>query len=631
MKKWGGGSRGANHARGRLGQVFFEILAKTIRGKMMKMKQMGRYGALACCMAMLISTVPVRAESVNALKSVPAEAWASLTIRNVGELDNKLMALAQRLNTPVPMSPLEMLKGMLQLTGVNHDAGVAVVMMPMLNPADPNSAFGILVPCSDFAAMTASMAMEEPVGGVSRCMLMGAEESYIAQHENYAILSPSAAGVQAILAAKSNPTSATAWSKHQLGRFAQDDITLHINLKAIVASPMVQGLMPMLAAGGSFNPQDLNDLDSATVAVRVGENSLNVGLYYQVAEGSESANLMNSVKATTKSLLQGLPGGDYMFAGGLHGSKEVFAKYGEVYGGVLGNPMVAMNIGADPAQMQEVGTLVSALVANIRDVSFSANALPEGADGVMGMTKVVTFDGDAKGNCAKMGDIFTKLLGGMFTSAEAQEAVKNIKFKSGAETIGDVSVDQLAVALDQMEGVSEKDYNQMKKIFGAEGLLIRMAAIDDTRVAVTFGGGKAMMESLAARIKEGGAPLGADDGIKKVGGMLPKSKTLEAYFSIDNTMKFAAAAANAVNEMPPPPFPKVEVPVGVVGAPVGGVGFQLDVAVPMEMVVAVKDFAMSMQGGGPPPGGPATTPDAPESGDADADDGGKEADTVGEG
>ncbi len=584
-------------------------------------KRLGRMSALACCMAMMFSAAPVRAESVDALKVVPAEAWASLTIRNVGELDNKLMALAQRLNTPVPMSPLEMLKGMLQLTGVNNDAGVAIVMMPLLNPADPNSAFAVLIPCSDYATMTANMALEEPVGGVSRGMLMGAEESYIAQHGDYAVLSPSLAGVQAIMAAKSNPTASAAWSKHELSRFGQDDVTLHLNLKAIFASPMIQGIIQMatMQGGGSFNPEDLAAADSATISVRIGENGINLGFYGQATEGSSLATLINSVKPSSDSLLQGLPGNDYLVATGMKGSQEVFAKLSEIYGGALANPMVAMQLNADPAKMQEVATSVSALVADVRNVSWAVSTQPEGADGIIGITKVVTFAGDAKGKCAKMGEVISKLLGGMFTAPEAQEAVQHIKFTSGAETLGDVSVDQLAIAIDKMQGVSEKDYEDVKAFFGAEGLILRMAAVDDNRVAVTLGGGKKLMETLAAQVKKGGAPLGGTDGIKKTGGLLPKAKTFECYFSVDNAMKFATAAAKISNEMPPPPFPNTDLPVGVAGTPVGGIGYQLDVAVPIELVVAAKDYAMSMQGGGPPPSGPAPTGDAAEAGPADGE------------
>ena len=584
----------------------------------MNKKQFGRFGARACCMtmlisAMLISAVPVRAESVNALQAVPAEAWASLTIRNVGELDNKLMALAQRLNTPVPMSPLEMLKGQLQLAGINNDAGASMVFMPMMDMANPNNSMAILIPCSDYAAMTANMAVEEAVGGVSRCMLMGTEESYIAQNGGYAILGPKAAGVQAVLAAKSNPTIDSVWTKHQLKRFAKDDATLHLNLKSIVASPMVQAMLPMLAASGSFNPQDLNELDSMAVSLRIDDGGLNVGVYYGAVEGSATAKLIESGKPSTESLLHGLPAGDYMFAAGLHGSKQIFGKYGEGLGGMFCNPMMAMMIEADPTKLQEVGAKASALVANLRDVSFSLNALPDGADGLIGMTKVLTFEGDAKGKCAKVGEIISTLLAGMFTGEDAQDAVKHIKFNAAAETLGGVPVDQLTVAVDKMGGVSKKDYSEMKKIFGAEGILFRMAAIDDKHVAVTFGGGKAYMEDVAGLVKGGGAPLGANEGIKKMGGALPKAKTFEGYFSVDNAIKFATAASKVVNETPPPPFPKVGVPVGIAGAPVGGGGFQTDIAIPMELVIAAKDFAMSMQGG-PPPGesAGASQPSDPE-------------------
>ncbi|NOX59927.1 MAG: hypothetical protein GXP29_13870, partial [Planctomycetes bacterium] len=323
------------------------MIGKTKRG----------FGVLACGLALLVSASSVRAESLNPLTAVPGEAWASLTIRNLGDLDNKLIALGQRLNAPMPGSPLEMLKAQLQLTGLNTDGGAAIVMMPFVGAPDPQNSMAILIPCADYAAMTANMALEPAVDGVSRCMLMGTEESYIAQMGGYAVLGPKAAGVQSLLATKGKPTIGSTWTKHQLTRFAQDDATLHLNLKAIVASPMVQGMLPMLAASGSFNPADLNDLDSIAVSVRLGQEGLNVGFYSGSIEGSPSAKLLQTLKPTTDSLLTGLPGGNYLLAFGMRGSQQSFSKGAESYKAMLANPMLAMAIQADPAKMQEVAGL----------------------------------------------------------------------------------------------------------------------------------------------------------------------------------------------------------------------------------------------------------------------------------
>ena len=60
-------------------------------------------------------------------QAVPADAWGMVAVRNLGELDKKLMMLGQATNNPMAgMSTLMMVKGMLGLmSGIDDSGGVA--------------------------------------------------------------------------------------------------------------------------------------------------------------------------------------------------------------------------------------------------------------------------------------------------------------------------------------------------------------------------------------------------------------------------------------------------------------------------------------------------------------------------
>ena len=62
--------------------------------------------------AWFLAIVPALGQTPqDALKVVPEKAAAFVIVNNLGDLNNKIEVLARRLGTPLPFSPLEMIKG----------------------------------------------------------------------------------------------------------------------------------------------------------------------------------------------------------------------------------------------------------------------------------------------------------------------------------------------------------------------------------------------------------------------------------------------------------------------------------------------------------------------------------------
>ena len=593
-------------------------------------RMLGTWGILSCCWAMAFVPVVAAQEKetpavskADILAGVPGNAWAVLCVRNVGELDHKLMKLAQQLNVP-PMSPLSMAKGMLgMIEGVDDNGGVAMVLMPVPNIMDPSQGMAILVPCQDFTALTSMMEPEDVGEGVSRVLLAG-EESYIAPHGAFAVLGPSPAPLKAVLAAKDSPNFGKGMTKHQLERFAGDDLTLWINMEGLTADPGVQGMLTSLAmmSGGSFKTEELKDIQNLAMTVRLEQSGLRLGFYAGMKEDTEQAKTIASGPTGSKTLLTGLPQDDFVVAFGSEASKEQAAKSAKDFAGMLNNPMVAMQLQADPEKLKRLSDIVVGMVGGMRHLAFSISGLPAGPDGLIGLAKVVTVEGDAPAKCAQVAEIIQLISSGLVQgeqAGEVEEAMSMIKYTPAAETLGGVKVDHLAINIDQMEEVAEEDFAKVKKVVGKEGILFRMAAVDDKRIAATFGGGKERMQKVIELIKSGGAPLSADEGIKRVAATLPRQRSVEGYLAVDRLIATIITIAKAIDqaEGAPPAFPSINAPLALVGGPVGKGGYQVDVSLPMEFIVAAKDYAASAFGmgmGGPGGSAGPGEPEKPDTG-----------------
>ncbi|HRX85237.1 MAG TPA: hypothetical protein P5572_09495, partial [Phycisphaerae bacterium] len=402
--------------------------------------------------------------------------------------------------------------------------------------------------------------------------------------------------VKAVIAAAGGPGIAANWNAHQLERFGQDDVTLFVNTKTILSNPALSGMIVgmMAMSGQQVTPQQLQQWEALAVSLRVEKDGVRLGVYVGLQDGSDVAKLWTSGDAKSGTFLTGLPGERYILAVGMEQDATRAAVSADNMQQEFQKKMQMMGAGADTAKMTELVNTFAGMFRDLRDLSFSVSAAPAGGDGLVGFAKVTTFEKGAAEKCAQIPEIL-QAIGAVVPSPQVQEALKNVKYMPGAETIAGAKVDHLIIALDQVPGVTPEDYSKVKKVVGSEGLVFRIAALDDQHVVATLGGGTARLGKVIELVQGKSAPLSTDEGIKKAAAMLPNDRYSEGYLAVDTLLNFVKEVGKAIGEDPDIPFtvPQVNAPLGMVMAPVEKTGLQVDVAVPMALLSAAKDVAVS--------------------------------------
>lgn len=568
----------------------------------MKRKRFSPLWVAAMMSVTIVMSAPRAQAAEDLLSAIPADAWAALTIRNVGEFDKKIISFSQQLNTP-PMSLLAMAKGMLGLvSGVNDDGGLAVVVMPLQNIMSPQDGLAIFVPVSDFGEMTSMLQPADAGDGMTKVMLAG-QEGYCAQRGAFAVLAEKPETIKLVMAADASTGLSNVWSAHQRERYQSDDVTLWINANAVFNNPMVTGMLQMFSQG-QMDMAAMAAMKSISLATRLDKSGFALGMFYSMDESSPQGKAISASNATDDSLLTGLPKDDYVMAFGASMSAAEAAMAAEQFGKIANNPMLAAN--TDPQVLQTFASQLASVWGDLRGVSFSVSNTGGGGDGLIGFTKIVTVAGGAADKAKIVSELINSL-GTIIPMPDAQKVLKAVKYSAGAESIAGASVDHLDIDLGQVEDMSEEDAAMVKKVVGSEGLMFRIATVDDTHLAVTLGGGAARLEDVIGTVKGGDAPLSADAGITKMAKQLRSKRTSEGYLSADNLMKMATRISEQFGEDAPPAMAEVNTPVAMVGGPVAAGEYQVDIAVPMEMIVAIKDMSMAAQSHGGQPDPPSGT------------------------
>ncbi|MFQ5489768.1 MAG: hypothetical protein ACE5GE_03505 [Phycisphaerae bacterium] len=550
-------------------------------------------------LALILSPVPVaHAAGPNAvLEAVPGDAWGVVLVRNLADVDKKLMGFSQAINSPMAgMSPLMMAKGMLGLfAGVDDNEGLALVVMPMSSPEDFENKAALLIPTNNYDELLSTMQPAEAVEGISQVTFQG-NPSFVAKKGKFAVFGPSADAVKAVVAGEGNV--AKQMTPHQLERMGTDDLTLWVNLGAATQSEMVGGLLGMLEGmGAGSSAETIRAFQSAQISVRFGPKGIDLGFYGNAKPGTPMAEAIKGTKAPAGSLLAGLPAEDYILAAGSVTSAQG-AKLLESY---VDQASAGMAMTMDPEMagaMSKLLGICKGLVGGIRSMGFSINALPEEAEGMVSATAVIGLDGAAPGFVKSIGELYnaaTVELG----EEHATKIKSALSFSADGERAAKLTLNAAEL------GADEEDLGIMTKVFGAEGLVFRFAAVDDKHVAVTFGGGQAHADAVAKLVQGGQAPLTADPGIQKMAASAPAKRVSETYFSASNLMGLAKRIGEAVGDPLPFELGPVESPVTVYSFVTPDGGSQGDLIVPAELIKAVMQAVMAQMGAGnAPPSSP---------------------------
>ncbi|HUW85191.1 MAG TPA: hypothetical protein VMZ31_20605 [Phycisphaerae bacterium] len=566
------------------------------------------------------TTAPVTTGPTDVLEAIPSDTWGFVIVRDMQALSNDAVLLGQKLGLPVP-PVLPMAKALIGLMeGVNDTGSLALVVGAGGGGVPP---MGLLVPVTDVGQMIGYLAPQDAGDGVQQIALMG-KPTFVVPYGGFAVMAPSKEVAMKMATASAGVRGKL--DEARLGVYQESDLFAHVELAEVLKTyrPMVEMMIQSMSPAPTTQPESgaaaappnplkavfdiVLQLSTVDVAANLDAAGLMIQGFLSFLPGSDLAVQSAAQELTDKPLLVGLPamGEQYIVAMGSLQARGEAAQAQMVKGldGLLANPAVAQHI--DPAQGEKLKGLVVAFTRQVQQSSLSISALPTVAEGLIGFAWVLQVE-DAAKTAGLFGEVIEAVK--LLPKDEAvREDLKNIVYKPKAEQVGDLSVDHVLVDMANLPEVTDADRGRIKSVAGQDGLLVRIAAVGDNHVVVLFGGGAKRLAAVAALSAQGQSPLSTDPGIRKVADKLPTMRAVEMYFSLDSLMQLIKSIGEAIEE--PAPFEPTQagVPAGLVVS--GGKTYsRMDLFVPTELMVAVKDLAMQVMGGMTgTPGAPPTMP-----------------------
>ncbi len=545
------------------------------------------------------------------LDAVPEDAWAFAAIRNLADFDKKLGLLTEKLSVPFD-SPLAMLMG--QFLGIGEGlrdtAGLGVIILDPMQHGMPPGDIAVLVPTTDAKALLEVLDPQDAGEGMTKIDLAG-YEMFAATKGGFVVVGQEQSTVKYVAAAKKGIKSIL--KPDQIARYEKADIFAMLNLRPVImmAKPFAGQYVAMMmmdqmdedpTAGERIQETAqwvvdfLDQINSLEIALGLDDAGIQLSLYLTFQEGGTIAKKIADAKPAVTGLLGGLPKDQYVLAMGLTGRGEQ-AEESQVLKMIMDQVLSQLELGKliDKAKMEEVNKIVKQLMGQMGSVGVSFSMLPEGGDGMVCMTKVAEMK-DPKGSIA----LYRKIIELVKTSAKDEETKKvmgALSCKPGAEKVGDVPVDVVsfdlaAIAADdpEIQGTLE----QVKKVLGKEGVLVRVAPAGEKRVVAALGGGAKRFETVLKDAAAGKRPLAEDPGIVKVRQKMPKKRMFEMYVAVDRVLKLAKAITGSEDV---PMMEPIDAPLGISLATEKNYG-RLDLIVPTELIVQIKNVVLQALFGG---------------------------------
>ncbi len=584
-------------------------------------------------LSLLLLCVPTFGNDATrkAVDSVPSDAMAFLCIPHLATLDADVQQLVKDLEltafVPPPMQSLvaALKMNLPMLADLDETGPICVVVMPFTVPAEIQSKVALILPAAQPKTMITTLGGQTEEGGVWPINFMGQSQFAVAK-EKAVILAQTKEVALAIAQSKSHLT--TKLNPDELKVMADLDIILWISTQQAtkVFKPQIDAMLAMFAMmqaqqGGPLAQQQADMTKSQVDMFVLGIKSITIGISLNKAglafraamsvnPGTELASQMK-LADTKDALLTGLPLGKYILAVGqkIHPDQAKAAmKQIDMYFDMAGEVE-----GVSKENMTELKGIFTNILSDITSYAMTIEALPPGDQGLIGLTQVMETTDAAKvvSHSNRMIAIGMEALAALMKNADEDLPALNdfVIHAPKAESGPAGPVAQVRVDFTKIDEIDDEDLEEMLKVIGKEGLVIRMAAADAKHVVVTVGGGKAYFDRAIATAKSNQTPMANDVGIKKVATHQPVSRASVLYLALDHGMELVNNIKTIVHGQPlPMPVPTVNAPIALTTS--GGDSWtRFDLFFPTDLLIAAKNIGMGIaMGGAAPPPEPAAQP-----------------------
>lgn len=599
--------------------------------------------------AMGQTTAPASAPAASdVLSRVPDGCLAFVLVKNVKDLGGQVDAFLKAVSPgqDVTTRPvLEELQSELNITaGLRSEGGLAGVVMdpgkygvdlaarikakmaPSASTAEsqpsseqPGLPVASIVPTND---LTKLLAGYDPVKTADYYVFTPGPGSrrYAKQVGGFAVIGPNLKVVQDVAASTKDITGKlTAADKDTL---AANSIVAWVDVKSIL--PVAESVMNSLAQQGQNEgpgmfmmngpmasmqtqfgamKEYIKQVDHLMLGARVTDTGVIVdGRVALVPDSVLGKALAEYKPLKTESLLDRLPDMGYIMA---FGQREVKLPLAEI----RKNMQAAFEVPPyKDLSAEQKKKLLEAMVAyreqlNQTQMYLGGNTTGEGVFGISIVMDVVSSE-KARDSIVSMVEVASDALQG----ATGPFQGLTVTYAKNALTVDGKNVDTITLDLPIMASMPPDAQDAMKSILGQTQLQACVAAVDETTLVVTFGGGGKFLGE-AIKVAKGGGRLAAQPETAKMLDMLPKDRMAVMLISPSNLVSVIRNGAALV--APEAPFP-VNMPAA---PPVAGAGYIdrkdacFSLIVPTQTVREIVKLFQTLAGGGPG-GGVAPAPAA---------------------
>jgi len=581
------------------------------------------------------------------LKAIPADATGFIVVRNLNEMNKDVSGVAMKLGFPLgPMgmipAPLDLMKMKTGIMGgLSENSSLALVVLnckdvPAINELANAGKLAVIIPSHDIKALTATMNPQKQ-DDLTIMNFMG-EQFFSAPKGDFLVVAKAPEAVKAVLKAGDgiaktmSPDQIEAYRKQDLfAWFSPAGISQEIRdeINTTLSGMMTMAYQQSLPGLAQQTTEDMNKFFEQTKEVSLGldldaDKGLNLSIYFRVKPGTEFAEQMAAVKTADKPLLAGLPDEPFVVAAGFtntmgHPQQE---KQIRMVLDLYANMAKQAGLEITPQHVESIKETVITLSKSYDSGGFSISALPSASiDGLIGIAKVTRvkdsqqFQADTRKLIATVKEIFLDLAKKDSDAELTEEDITTldqiIVYKENAEQIAGANVDHFIIDLSKIPAIDPETLVEIKNVVGAEGVIFRIAAVGKNHIVATFGGGKDRFTKIVELAKKDQAPLAQSNYIKKIAGRLPaKNLYFEGYFSVEHLLSLIMNVASAAGQPIPLPLAlSPAAPIAFNGSIVDKTAQQVDIHVPIELVISVKQaigplMGMMMGGMGGQPGMP---------------------------
>lgn len=606
------------------------------------------------------------AARAQVLEQMPADALLAVRVSNLGKVSGKVADLAKKLGvdqfSPAMSDPLVALEeqyGITKGVNANGDFGLAII--------DPDKVRGdaapggrasmvLYVPVTDYKEFLANFQEPTTEGDISTAATPEGEPLFVRSVGKYAAVSPAKAGLALPVA---GVKVAGKFAPTELGK----DVVLIANFEAIRpkvlpliekertrwleelekdmtaarpkpfdpdADPNAPGAVDEAAAkqqelARKFVPAAkvaantgidilyaiVRDASSATYSLNLTDAGINGTVGAEFKPDTYGAKFLGGIKGSDASFLAGLPGGKYLYYGGM----AIDPKSITVAMDDLVNPTLAELAKVEGEESKTIVSLINSTrkmlgASTGSSFGFVAPTGPLGQDAILQVIAITRGDAKViseanKANLENQQKLMALAQGGDVTTAG------NVTFTPGARQVDGVTFD--AFKTDVAGDPNSPEFVQAQKylsfLYGADGISGLVGQLDEKQLLTVSGLKPATLSEAIKAAKGGQDVLGKTAPLKPTVDSLPGNRVLAAYIPLDVILGTGLSYAKQNGLQLPIDIPQDLPPIGVTMGTEGPSG-RMDWHVPTPLVQSVVSAGMQMYLG-VAPGGPRGAAPAP--------------------